>query len=177
MKQNGGWTAEVTPPDGSWKSPYPMMRSELEAALESVGCHQEAINAAFSEGFFEQYRSYAKQVEPLVRAVLDGSRKVVPQSPSVEAWLAYALFFRDEELTIQQLIMTADEINHLIPSPDEISWALLQLRKREWLADNGNRYKLTPEGRDSIAGIVGHGEVLEELERLKEWVSSHPPFD
>jgi hypothetical protein len=51
-KENGGYTARVTPPHGrgaEWSTPQPMFRDELIAALRERGCHQTDIGDAFYE--------------------------------------------------------------------------------------------------------------------------------
>jgi hypothetical protein len=51
-KQDGGYSARVTPPHGggiTWTTPQPMSRDELIAALRERGCHQTDIGDAFYE--------------------------------------------------------------------------------------------------------------------------------
>jgi hypothetical protein len=173
-RQGSMYIAEVTPPHERWLSPGPMTRRELEVCLKAIGFDERTIDEAFCEEFSQCHRNWAEQVAPLVIAALDGSRAVKPQSPSAEAWLTYALFIRDKEMTIQELIEAADFINHLIPNSEEISWTFLQLRKRGWLVEHEGVYGLTENGRHSIQEVVTDGELLEELDELKSWIISHP---
>lgn len=173
-KQGNMYSAEVTPPHERWASSRPMTRRELEAELKSIGFDQITISDAFIEIFSQHYRHWAERVTPLVCSALDGSRMITPQSPSVEAWLTYALFIRDTEVALEELIEAADFISHLIPNPDEISWTLLQLRKRGWLVEHEGTYGLTANGRGLIQEIVTSGELLEELDELEAWILMHP---
>ena len=151
-----------------------MTKDELEAALKGIDCDQETIDKAFYEEFAQKYRPSARRATPLVKTALDGSREVSPQSPIVEAWLTYSLSFRDTELNLQELMETADSINKMVPTPDEISYTFLQLSKRGWLTENEHRYGLTIEARHAIRTIVGEGDVFDEIERLEKWIATHP---
>lgn len=51
-KQDGGYSAQVTPPHGGgipWTTTQPMSRDALIAALRERGCHQTDIGDAFYE--------------------------------------------------------------------------------------------------------------------------------
>ncbi len=120
---------------------------------------------------FDSYRQWAEAITPGLRAALAGDREVPPHTPFSEAWLAYALFYYDRLLSLEEVIESADAINHGIPNPDEVAWAFLRLKKRGWLAVQGDLYGLAAQGRRSIDTIVSQGNV----ERLKEWISTHPP--
>jgi hypothetical protein len=120
---------------------------------------------------YEHYHEFAEQIAPRLREVLAGERDVQPQKPFVEAWLGYALYYYDKLLSLEEVIESADAINHGIPNPDEVSWAFLCLRKRGWLSVQGDMYGLTTEGRLAINTIVVQGN----LDRLNRWISSHPP--
>lgn len=159
---------------------------ELSLALLVIGCRETDIAVAFrkaggwdpSEGPFPSFmshRHWAEKVEPQVQAALAGKQEVPPQPSYTEAWLAFALFLGESLLSLEEVIETADFINHLTPIPEEIAWAFLRLRRREWLAMEGNSYGLTAEGRRTIEGIVDEGGVVENSERLSEWLLAHPP--
>lgn len=124
---------------------------------------------------FDSYRQWAEAITPGLRAALVGDREVSPQPPFIEAWLADALFYYDTPLSLEDVIESADAINHSIPNPDEVAWAFLRLRNRGWLAEQGNLYGLTAGGRRTIEAIVGRDFVLDGLERLTKWVSTHSP--
>jgi len=127
---------------------------------------------------FTTYRQWAEDIAPQLHAALSGEREVAPQEPFDEAWMAYALFHIESSVPVplKNVIEIADGINHSIPNPDEIAWAFLRLMKRGWLAVQGDSYGLTTEGRDSVKRIVGGGGyILEELERLTDWISTHAP--
>jgi hypothetical protein len=119
----------------------------------------------------ENYREFAEEIGPRLRTALAGERDVPPQKPFVEAWLGYSLYYYDKLLSLEEVIESADAINHGIPNPDEVAWAFLGLRNRGWLSVQGDMYGLTPEGRLAINTIVVQGS----LERLNGWISSHPP--
>lgn len=128
--------------------------------------------------WFTSYHQWAEDIAPQLHVALSGNREVLPQDPFNEAWMAYALFRTDSPLPVllMEVIAIADGINHSIPNPDEIAWAFLRLKKRGWLAVEGDSYGLTAEGRNSIKSIVGGGGyVNEEMDLLKDWISIHAP--
>jgi hypothetical protein len=124
---------------------------------------------------FGLYSDWAQEVAPQVRDALEGRRKVPPQTPFAEAWLAMSIFSVDSMVRLEDVVQTADGINHAFPSSDEIAWAFLRLRKRGWLVVQGDLYGLTSEGRRAIGIVVGEGSVLKRVERLKGWASTNPP--
>ena len=124
---------------------------------------------------FDSYRQWAEVITPGLRAALAGDREGPPHTPFSEAWLAYALHYYDRPQTLEEVIESADAINHAIPNPDEVAWAFLRLRSRGWLAEQGNLYGLTAAGRQAIEAIVGGDDVLDGVERLTTWVSKHSP--
>jgi len=127
-------------------------------------------------GPFHSYRQWAEKITPQVRAALAGERDTPVQRPFTEAWLSYALFWGEPPLSLEEVIASADALNHDIPGPDEIAWAFLRLRKRGWLAfPDDDSYALTAEGRVAIEGIVGKGGVYEKMECLEQWTVAHPP--
>src|SRR3990172_3298751 len=167
------YTAEVTPPDGGgrhWKTPHPMDMRELIPALKALGCTEDDIRRAFEQLGERQYRRMAELTGPVVRDALAGARELPPQRPFTEAWLGYALYSYERLLTLEEVIETADSINHLIPTPDEVAWAFVRLKERRWLAVQGDLYGLTEEGRLAIGTIVNEGVV----ERLEKWISENP---
>jgi hypothetical protein len=121
----------------------------------------------------------ANEIEPFLQAVISGKRDVASQDPFNEAWFAVALFHIEPAtpVPLEEVLYTADGINHAIPNPDEIAWAFFCLLKRGWLMTQGNTYGLTNEGRDAIKRIVSKskGRIYNELEELKGWVSTHAP--
>jgi hypothetical protein len=119
----------------------------------------------------ENYSEFAGEISPRLRAALAGEVEVPQQAAFSEAWLSYALFYYERLLSLEEVIESADAVNHGIPKVDEVAWAFLRLRKRGWLVVQGDLYGLTAEGRRTIKTVVAQGGV----ERLKEWVSAHPP--
>ena len=170
------YTAEVTPPHGQWRSPYPMRAGELLVALRSIGCSQTDIDEAIREvTTLRTRRLWEEEITPTVHAALSGEYEVPAQPPRTEALLAYALFLGESPLALSAIVDTVDFTYRLVPTPDEIAWAFLRLRRREWLAQQGNLYGLTVEGRRAIEDIVGEGSALDRIERLKVWTLAHPP--
>lgn len=168
------YVAEVTPPDGQWRTPHPLHIEELAAALRNIGCDLSAARDAFDEAALQSYRIWADEMSPQLRAALDGKRDVPRQRPYSEAWLADALFYYDRMLTLWEVLESADAINHAIPTPDEIAWAFLRLKKREWLAIDGDLYGLTAEGRGAIEIIEARGNAPRRVRRLEEWMMANP---
>jgi hypothetical protein len=126
---------------------------------------------------FDSYRQWAEEILPGLRAALAGGRAVPPQTTFSEAWLTDALFYYERPLSLEEVIESADAINHGIPNPDEIAWAFLRLRKRGWFVIEGDQYGLTAEGRRAIEVIVTQDKLSWRVGRLQEWFSAHPPPD
>lgn len=176
MQDGTLWTAEVTSPEGQWQSPRPMAIGHLIEVLKSIGCQQTDIDHALQEAAaIQSQRYWDSEIGAKLGAALAGECDVPPQQPFTEAWLAYALFLGDSLLSLKDVVDIADSINHALPNTDEIAWAFLRLRKRGWLAEQGGQYGLTAEGRRAIGDIVSKGNVLDQVEQLKEWTLAHPP--
>lgn len=165
-----------TPPPEAWKSPYPMSSYELGRKLLSVGCDPMEIRHALKEAgvgtFSSGTREAAKRIRPLLRAALAGEREVPGQGPSSEAWLAYSLPTSDTMFSLIEVISSANWINDGVPNADQISWAFLRLRKRGWLAIDGEMFGLTPEGKRAIKEIEGGNSRWPS--NLVKWFSDHP---
>jgi hypothetical protein len=173
----------------------------LEGELFRMGCDVLEIKRAFQEvGVIHtsdaKYNYVAQITRPFLQAALAGEREVPEQEPIAEAWLAVALFNNEGLRSLKDIIWTADAIEHSIPNYDETSWAFLRLRRRGWLAIDGEMYDLTPEGRRAVNEIVDRGEsfwldwdyeqwkkngrpVLPKrtrpIKKLEEWISENPP--
>jgi len=175
IKQEGGkFVAEVTPPDGQWRTPHPMSVEELAVELRNLGCDRTAAGDAMQDALLQSYRSMSDEFSPLVTAALNGEREVPPQEPFVEAWFADALFSYDRMLYLWEVLESADAINFEIPNSDRISWAFLRLRKRGWLTIEGSMYGLSAEGRSSIEAIVAQGNVPDRVYIIERWIKAHP---
>lgn len=174
VREGDLYAAEVTPPQGAWRSSHPLPNDELGRKLLSLGCDPAEIRHALLEAgvepFTHEYRELAEKARPHLLAALAGRRKVRTQRPFTEAWLGYALYYYSRPLSLWEVIESADSVNHLIPDPDEIAWAFLRLRARGWLAVQGDTYGLTEEGRLAMGTIVNEGVV----ERLEKWISANP---
>ena len=173
LPEGDKYNAEVTPPDGQWRSPHPMSVEELAAALREIGCDHGAASDAFQKAILQTYRSLAEEFLPQVQGALKGERDVPRQDPSAEAWVAYALYEMNARITIQMLIEDVDSLNHAIPTPDEVSWALLQLRNRGWLLAEADTYALTVEGREAVEKIARGEDIWKRKMRLEDWMASH----
>lgn len=86
---------------------------------------------------FEHYHEFAGKIAPVLRAALARELRVPEQKPFSEAWLAIALFPFERPVPLEEVIGSADAINHDIPNPDQVAWAFLRLRKRGWLTVQG----------------------------------------
>ena len=168
------YTAEVTAPNGTWRSPRPMPNDELGRELLLMGYDPVEIRHALEDAGVvtasHDYRETANRIRPLLQSALAGEREVPEQSPITEAWLALALSRHDGLRSLKEVIGSADAVN-AIPNPDEISWAFLRLRKRGWLAVDGDMYGLTPEGHRAVKEIVDRGEPPRPGWSYKEWLS------
>ncbi len=124
---------------------------------------------------FRSYREWAETIGPWVRAALAGEVEVPPQESENEAWLAYALWDENPPpLPLEEVLHSMDVVGHDIPTPEQLAYALLQLRRRGWLSEHGDSYALTAEGRRRVGAVVGEGEFHVHWGRLGEWVSAHP---
>jgi hypothetical protein len=70
-----------------------------------------------------------------------------------------------------EIIRSADAVNHSIPKYDEISWAFLRLRRRGWLAVEGELYGLTSEGYRAVQEIEDRGEPTWPGKKIEGWIS------
>lgn len=208
------FTAEVTAPQGSWSSPHPMPLLELRRNLFSMGLDEDEISNAETKAYHEYfmtennlktavedakttYGRVEKKYLPFIQAALAGERDVPAQKPFAEGWLAYSLLHEGLR-PLWEVLFSADAENHAIPTYDEISWAFLRLRRRGWLAVEGERFGLTPEGSRAVKEIVdkdeppwpdwtplqwtayvlGHGPRINRtwaLKKLEDWILKNPP--
>lgn len=172
------YAAEVTPPQGSWRSPHPMPNDELGRKLRSMGCDPVEIRHALQDAGVSPFSSGAREaairIRPLLQAVLTGEREVPAQSPLAEVVLAYALFIHDRMLYLKEVLDLVDEIDSGIPKDDMTLWAFLRLRRRGWLAVEGETYGLTPEGRRAVKEIESQEEDSCSLKKLEKWLLDHP---
>jgi hypothetical protein len=120
---------------------------------------------------FEHYHEFAEKINPIVQAALAGRLNVPEQKQFSEAWLGLALFGNKGIVPLEEIIGSADALNHKIPTGDEVAWAFLRLKTRGWLEVKAGSYGLTLEGRRAIDIIVSQ----DHLKRLNEWMSSNPP--
>jgi hypothetical protein len=149
---------------------------ELLARVEALMMSGRSVkNKTGETTSLQSYVKWAQEIAPRVLAALSGKVEVPEQRPSTEAWLTYALYWKDSQLSLEDMIRYADVVGHSIPNALEISWALLRLRKRGWLSIQKDSYGLTDEGRRAVGGIVGSGDLRKRIERLEEWTSAHPP--
>lgn len=123
----------------------------------------------------ENYRDKTDPVRPILRSALAGEIEVPTPKSFVEAWLDYAIYYYDRPLILEEVIESADAINHAIPTAYEIAWAFLRLRKRGWLLRKDISYGLTPQGRHEIDSIVRGATYHQRLEVLEKWLLTHPP--
>lgn len=112
--------------------------------------------------------------------------------------MADALSSYDGLRPLDEFILSADAANYAIPDYDEVSWAFLRLRRRGWLAIEGEMFGLTPEARCIINEIEAKDELpgldwsreewtkfLEDngpgvtrawsVKKLEKWIVNYPP--
>lgn len=175
------YSAEVTPPQGTWRSPHPMPNDELGRKLLLMGCDPVEIRRALEDAgvvpFSSEAREAAKDIRPFLQAVLAGEQEVPAQGPYSEASLAYALFYSDRMLYLKEVLTSAENIDYTLSNRYKVSWVFLCLRRRGWLAIEGEMYGLTPEGRRAVQDIVSRGEDSWEVKKLEDWFSDHPLGD
>ncbi|WP_019178327.1 hypothetical protein [Methanomassiliicoccus luminyensis] len=173
------WVAEVTPPQGNWRSPQPMPWRELDQILTSMGFDKDELMNARIEAYVEDsesaYRRLEKEYLPFLQATLAGEREVPPpQRRFIEAWMAYALYYRDEIRPLWNVLYRSDAVFHSSPSCDELSWAFLRLRERGWLAVDGDRFGLTPEGSHIVRDVLSQDDDMYWYVLIERWMSEHP---
>jgi hypothetical protein len=169
------YSAEVTASNGTWRSPYLMSSEELRKKLISLGHRRVEVQNAFHAagvGYCLKTIKLARMTGPLLQAALAGEREVPKQEPRTEAWLAYALPGIDMMYSLIQVIGDANFIQDDYPTPDEISWAFLRLRRRGWLVIEDDMYGLTPEAKRIIKEIEYDNRRWPR--KLIEWMSEHP---
>lgn len=125
------------------------------------------------------YERAAKAALPNLRAALAGTLEVPPQADTAEASLALALFYEDRRQPglvqeLEDILPVADYVLEEIPTWAEVAGAFLRLRRRGWLAEKGDQWGLTREGRQAIDRIVTSTMVQEAHEQLKAWLERHP---
>ena len=119
----------------------------------------------------QQYRDLAEKFGPIVRAALARELRVPEQDQFSEAWLGYALFQEKAMVSLDLVLGQADILNAAVPTAEEVAGAFLRLKKRGWLAVEGDSYGLTSEGRRTIDKIVSQPKVY----LLTKWITDHPP--
>jgi hypothetical protein len=181
-------------------------KGEIENA-EAIAYHEyfmpenNAETRAYIEHAEATYQRVEKEYLPFIQAALAGEREVPAQTPFAVGWLAYSLLAHHTNEGLRPLwevLFSADAENHAIPDYDEISWAFLWLRRRGWLAVEGDTFGLTPEGRRAVQEIVdkdeppwpdwtplqwtsyvlGHGPRINRkwaLKKLEDWILKNPP--
>ncbi len=170
------YAAEVTPPHGNWRSPHPMRAGDLIEALRSIGCRRADIDDAIREvTALRSQRDWDKKIAPKLEAAFAGTYEVPAQPQRTEALLTYVLFLEESTVPLSEMVDLVDFIYRLVPTPDEVAWAFLQLRRRSWLVQGENRYGLTTEARYAIENIIGEGDHYNRIDRLTEWMLAHPP--
>ena len=177
LRQEGSlWTAEVTPPHGSWRSPNPMVVGDLTEALSSIGCRREDIDLALREAYpVKRERDWNDQMLPKLRQALAGTCEVPPQEPCEEGIIAYILFERESPLALWEISDAYDYLNRVGMTADVLAWAFTRMNARRWLADHGTLFGLTANGRKAITEIVGEGRIEDRISRLVEWTRANPP--
>ena len=170
------WVAEVTPPEGQWKSSRPMPIGPLIKELRSIGCRQEDINLALREThLIKREQDCNEQMLPKLRQALAGTYEIPQQEPNEEGIIAYVLFERGCPLSIWEISDAYDYLNRVGMTPDVLAWAFVRMNARGWLAEHGTLFGLTADSRKIIAEIVGEGSISDKMSRLVEWTQTNPP--
>ena len=170
------WIAEVTLPEGQWKSSRPMPIGSLIKELGSIGCRQEDIDLALREThLIKREQDLNEQMLPKLRQALAGKYEIPQQEPNEEGIIAYVLFERESPLTIWEISNAYDYLNRVGMTPDVLAWAFVRMNARGWLAEHGTLFGLTADSRKIIAKIVGGGSISDKMNRLVEWTQANPP--
>ena len=170
------WIAEVTPPEGQWKSSRPMPIGGLIEELRSIGCRQEDIDIALRETYLiKREQDWNGQILPKLRQALAGTYDVSPQEPSEEGVVAYVLFERESPLSIWEISDAYDYLNRVAMTADVLAWAFVRMNARGWLAEHGTLFGLTVDGRRAVAEIAGGGSIQDKVDRLVKWTQANPP--
>ena len=177
LQQKGElWTAEVTPPQGQWKSSRSMPIGYLIDELKSIGCRQEDIDLALRETYLiKREQDWNNEMLPTLRLAIAGVFDVSQQNPSDEGFIAYVLFERESSMALWEISDAYDYWNSACMTVDALAWALVRMNARGWLAEHGTRFGLTANGRKAVAEIVGGGRIGDKINRLVEWTQANPP--
>ncbi len=126
----------------------------------------------------QSYRKVAAEYAPQLDAMLSGRRKVSEQRAFIEAWITECLNWREAEslTSLDRIISCTDIVNALLPSPEEVGWAFLQLKRRGWLIKDGSSYGLNKEGCRRVKAVIRDtAEALEAIKPLEEWMRMNRP--
>ena len=175
-KEGDLWAAEVTPPQGQWKSSHSMLIGDLIEELKSIGCRREDIDEALREKYLtKREQDWNDQVLPKLRQALAGTYEVPSQESNEEGIIAYVLFERESPATIREISDAYDYLNRVGMTTDVLAWAFVRMNARGWLAEDGTLFGLTADSRKIIAEIVGEGSINDKMNRLVEWTQANPP--
>lgn len=103
-----------------------------------------------------------------------------------DAWLLLAIGCRlsHEEVSLVELIATADGIQHLVPTFDEVDGGLARLSRAGLVKLDGPCVRLTPPGLDLLSRtasprkpLLAWQEDLERELRAAPWSRSYDPAD
>ena len=156
-----------------------MTVGDLMAALRMAGCSQTDIDKALRDAndlYSQAFRDAEAEEEygPALKAAFAGDYEPFGKSLIMEPLIAYALFMDGKPESLAEVLDTADFIIRGLPPVEDVVWAFLQLRKREWLMVQGKLYGLTAKGRDAIGAIVGRGGTWDCVKQLEKWVAFNP---
>ena len=176
LQEGDLWAAEVTPPQGKWKSSRSMPIGSLVEELRSIGCRREDIDLALRDTYLiKREQDWNDQVLPKLRQAIAGTYEVPPQEPSEEGIIAYVLFERESPLTLWEISDAYDYLNRVGMTADALAWAFVRMNARGWLAEHGTLFGLTVDGRRTVMEIAGAGSIRDKMNRLVEWTQANPP--
>jgi hypothetical protein len=88
---------------------------------------------------------------------------------STVAWIFLAIDFWDKDpVTRDEVVHSADAINHDVPSDREMDFAFAYLASRALIASEGHCYSITDAGKTILAGAHdGAGNIFDVLSSLR----------
>jgi hypothetical protein len=95
-----------------------------------------------------------------------------------DAWILLAILYNHERgpSSLQDILATADAINHAIPTRDELNNALNRLLAAGYIVDHEGNFDATEAARTEYCKVKEpRAPMLDELERIKALLANHAP--
>jgi hypothetical protein len=105
--------------------------------------------------------------------------QIEPEFAPYDAWILLAILYNHERgpSSLQDILATADAINHAIPTRDELNNALNRLLAAGYVVEHGGNFDATDAARAEYSKVKEpRTPMLDELERIKTLLVNHAPL-